>query len=165
MRPARLFLVNALLAILPPTQAFGLKRALLRFAGARIGADARICSGTRVHMTGELTIGAGTWFGLYGAIVGGDAPVSIGANCDIGPYLVICTGTHERNPGEGRAAGAGYSKPVRVDDGVWIGTRVTILGGVTIGQGAVVAAGALVNKDVEPRTMVAGVPARVIELQ
>ena len=54
------------------------------------------------------------------------------------------------------------TRPVRIEDGVWIAANATVLKGVTIGQGAVVAAGAVVTKDVPPRTMVAGVPARVI---
>jgi len=162
---SRLILVNALLAILPPTRMFGLKRALVRFAGASVGRGAKICSGTRIHMSGELTIGANTWFGLYGKIIGGASPVRIGADCDIGPQVLICTGTHEINPGEGRAAGAGRSAPIRIEDGVWIGARATILGGTTLGKGAIVAAGALVNRDIEPGSIVAGVPARVVGMR
>jgi acetyltransferase-like isoleucine patch superfamily enzyme len=51
---------------------------------------------------------------------------------------------------------------VTIEDNVWIGMRAMILGGVTLGRGSVVAAGAVVTKDVPPRTLVAGVPARVI---
>lgn len=54
-------------------------------------------------------------------------------------------------------------KPVKIGDHVWIGSRATILKGVNIGDGAIVAAGSLVTKDVPPRTMVAGVPARIIK--
>lgn len=54
-------------------------------------------------------------------------------------------------------------QPVKIGDHVWIGSRATILKGVNIGNGAIVAAGSLVTKDVPPKTMVAGVPARVIK--
>ena len=54
-------------------------------------------------------------------------------------------------------------KPVFIKDNVWIGTRVTVLSGVTIGEGAVVGANSLVTKDVPPYSLVAGVPARVIK--
>jgi acetyltransferase-like isoleucine patch superfamily enzyme len=52
--------------------------------------------------------------------------------------------------------------PVTIGDHVWLGTRAIILKGVTIGDGALVAAGAVVTKDVPPKTLVGGVPARVI---
>lgn len=55
------------------------------------------------------------------------------------------------------------SKPVYIEDNVWIGTRTTILKGVRIGKGSVVAAGSVVTKDVPPNSIVAGIPARVIK--
>ena len=54
-------------------------------------------------------------------------------------------------------------RPVRIGDKVWVGANATILPGVTIGDGAIVAAGAVVTKDVAPRTVVGGVPAKVIK--
>ena len=53
-------------------------------------------------------------------------------------------------------------KPVKICDKVWLGARVTVCPGVTIGEGAIVGAGAVVTKDVPPRTVVAGVPAKVV---
>jgi acetyltransferase-like isoleucine patch superfamily enzyme len=54
------------------------------------------------------------------------------------------------------------TKPIIIEDDVWIGARATILGGVTIGKGAIVAAGAVVTKNVPPYTIVAGIPAKPI---
>jgi acetyltransferase-like isoleucine patch superfamily enzyme len=62
-----------------------------------------------------------------------------------------------------RRGGERYSRPVVVEDGVWVGACATILPGVTLGRGSVVAAGALVARDVPPHTLVAGVPARPIK--
>ena len=56
-----------------------------------------------------------------------------------------------------------YAKPITVGDNVWFGAGVQVLPGVTIGEGAVVAAGAVVTRDVPPRTLVAGVPAKVLK--
>ena len=61
-----------------------------------------------------------------------------------------------------RRADLAYARPVTIADGARLGARSTILPGVTIGAGAVVAAGALVNKDVLPHTTVAGIPAKIV---
>lgn len=66
------------------------------------------------------------------------------------------------NDGHEIVNGEEPSKPIVIGNHVWIGERATILKGVTIGDGAIVAANAVVTKDVEPNTLVGGVPARVI---
>ena len=53
-------------------------------------------------------------------------------------------------------------KPVRIGDGAWLASRAVVLPGVTVGEGAIVAAGAVVTRSVEPHTLVGGVPARLI---
>ena len=85
------------------------------------------------------------------------AEIRIGDNCLIGPDVGIYTAGHRLQP-EGRVLD-GYGIPITVGNDVWIGGHSTILPGVTIGDGAVVAAGSVVTKDVEPRTLVAGNPA------
>lgn len=72
----------------------------------------------------------------------------------------IATLNHETDPDDRASM---WAKPVTIKDKVWIGAHVTILPGVTIGEGAIVGAGAVVTKDVPPRTIVGGVPARVIK--
>ncbi|KAF5229659.1 hypothetical protein FAUST_10296 [Fusarium austroamericanum] len=92
-----------------------------------------------------------------------NALVSIGDNVLIGPGVCICTTTHATDiKGRREAQGTSYSLPIRIESDCWIGARVTILPGVTIGRGSTVAAGAVVHKDVEPETLVGGVPARFI---
>lgn len=83
----------------------------------------------------------------------------IGANVSVSQEVVILTADHHLNSAE---FGGGTSG-VRIEDRVWIGTRAVILPGVTIGEGAVIAAGAVVNKDVAPYAVVAGVPAKFIK--
>jgi maltose O-acetyltransferase len=87
--------------------------------------------------------------------------VRIGARCHIGPYTLIQDNDFHRVEPERRLE-IPPSEPIVVEDNVWIGTRVILMGGVTIGQDSCVGAGSVVTKDVPRRTLVAGVPARVI---
>jgi acetyltransferase-like isoleucine patch superfamily enzyme len=78
----------------------------------------------------------------------------------IGPNVNIITTSHPVDPSQRRA----YieAKPIKIEKNVWIAAAATILGGVTIGENSVVAAGAVVTKDVPANRLVAGVPARII---
>ena len=89
------------------------------------------------------------------------APVLMGSNVMIGPNTLISTVNHPMTP-VGRRRHLGIAKPVRIGNDVWLGGNVTILPGVSIGNNVVVAAGAVVTKDVPDNTLVGGVPARKI---
>lgn len=84
----------------------------------------------------------------------------IGDNTLIGHNVVLATLNHGLVPEE---RGDLHPAPIRIGRDVWIGANATICGGVTIGDGATVAAGAVVTRDVPPRTVVGGVPAKVIK--
>ena len=88
--------------------------------------------------------------------------VWIGDNVMIGPNTLITTVGHPLTP-MGRRKHMAIAKPVRIGNDVWIGGNVTILPGVTIGNNVVVAAGAVVTKDVPDNSLVGGVPARVMK--
>lgn len=90
------------------------------------------------------------------------APVTIGDNVMIGPNTLITTVNHPLNAKERRNHMA-IATPVTIGNDVWIGGNVTILPGVNIGDKAVIAAGAVVTKDVPANTVAGGVPARVIK--
>lgn len=153
-------LINLLLRPLPPTRLFGLRRLLLRLAGLELGEGACICGRGWFYGRGRISIGADSWLSpgvtIYSHI---EAPVAIGAGCDIGPEVAILTGGHEIGEGA-RRGGKGTAAPVTIGDGCWIGARTTILGGVTIGAGSVIAAGSLVAQDVAENVLAAGVPAQ-----
>lgn len=162
MKPSRLYVAHLAFLLLPSTRCFRLKRAFLRWAGAEVGGNVRIASSARFLLTGRLSIGEGTWIGHDVLIVGGDADVTIGVNVDIGPRVTVVTGSHELFGAEGRAAGDGFSRPVHLMDGAWIGAAATILGGVVVGRSSMIAAGALVHRNVPAGAIVGGVPARQI---
>ncbi len=88
------------------------------------------------------------------------APVTIGDEVMIGPNVSLITSGHPVAPSERREYVV--AKPIAIGKGVWIGAGATIIGGVTVGENAVAAAGSVVTKDVPANTLVGGNPARVI---
>lgn len=90
------------------------------------------------------------------------APVYIGDYCLIGPNTLITTVGHPLTP-KGRREKKANSKPVKIGNDVWIGGNCTILPGVEIGNNVIVAAGAVVTKDVPDNCVVGGVPAKIIK--
>lgn len=104
-----------------------------------IGKDVFINSGCHFQDQGGITIGDGTL---------------------IGHNVVLATINHDLDPANNRK---NHYAPIRIGNHVWIGSNATILPGVTIGEWSVVAAGAVVTKDVPPYTVVGGVPAKVIK--
>lgn len=90
------------------------------------------------------------------------ATVNIGDYCMIGPNTLITTVGHPLSP-KGRREKKAQAKPVSIGNNVWIGENCTILPGVTIGNNVVVAADAVVTKDVPDNSIVGGVPARKIK--
>ena len=90
-----------------------------------------------------------------------DAAITIGSQVTISYAAMILTGGYDYT--RGMVERDHLSSPVRIENSVWIGARAIILPGVRVGQGAVVAAGAVVARDVAPHTLVGGVPARLIK--
>lgn len=128
-----------------------------RIAGVRIGRSSYIHMGARFYDPKGITVGNGTIIG-EGMVFDGRDRIKIGNHVDIASEVMIYNSQHDIN-GEHFEA---ISRPVTIEDYVFIGPRAIILPGVTVGRGAVVAAGAVVTKDVAPFTMVGGVPAQVI---
>lgn len=117
-----------------------------------INADAFLGSRTNLSVGAKTFINYGCFFDLA-------APTVIGERCDIGYQVMFITSTHA-NGDHDRRAGDVVAKEIRVGSGVWIGARATILPGVSIGNGCVIGAGALVLTDCEEDTTYVGVPAR-----
>ena len=136
------------------------RRWALVLFGASMGADCHLHGGSffgdprRLQLGDRVFVNRDCYLDL-------DAPVVIGDDVVIGHRVSIVTAGHEIGPHE-RRAGSLRSRSVRIMDGVWIGANATILPGVTIGPGAIVAAAAVVTSDVAADTIVAGTPARVV---
>lgn len=110
---------------------------------------------------GEPTIGAGTWIGAF-TLIDGSGGLTIGAGCDISSGVHIYTHSSAKRCVSGRAYPEVDRAAVTIGDRVFIGANAVVNMGVTIGDEAVVGAGAVVTGPVAARTIVAGVPARVI---
>ena len=110
----------------------------------------------------KLSIGDHSSLGINSVIQG---PVIIGNNVMMGPEVYIYTQNHNHQRTDIPMIEQGYEreKPVTIKDDVWIGSRVTILPGVTVGKGAIIGAAAVVTKDVPDYSIVAGNPACVIK--
>ncbi len=131
---------------------------LSRLTGNKVHPSVKVMSpfqadfGKNIHFGKNIYVNAGCKFQDHGGIYIDDHAL-IGHNC------VMATLNHDERPDH---RGDMSPAPIHVCRNVWIGANVTILGGVTIGENAIVAAGAVVTKDVAPDTIVAGVPAREI---
>ena len=112
------------------------------------------------NAVGDVVIGDHTRVGLHNTIIG---PVRIGNHVNLAQGITITALNHNFSDAEKRIDEQGVcTTPVVLEDDIWIGANAVILPGVTIGQHSVVAAGAIVTKDVPPHSLVAGVPAKVI---
>lgn len=109
-----------------------------------------------------LEIGDNSGVGIDSEVYG---PVKIGQNVMMGPEVVIYTGghRHDRTDITMIEQGDDVVKPVVIGNDVWIGRRVMIMPGVTVGDGCIIGAGAVVTKDIPPYSIAAGVPAKVVK--
>jgi len=140
-----------------PRPCFAWRRALLRLFGARIGAHVHVYPTTRLYMPWNVEIG--DWSALgEDVLVYSLGKVRIGRQVTVSYRAHLCAGTHDfADP-----ALPLLKPPTSLEDGVWIGTDAFIGPGVTVKVGAIVGARAVVVKDVDPMTIVAGNPARHI---
>lgn len=120
--------------------------------GTGVQMRCRFMNGRRVRLGKRNVVNFGT------LIDGRTFPVTFGDDVSIGPEATILTLGHDPQSTSFETAGG----PVVIGNRTWIGYRAIIMPGVSIGEGAVVAAGAVVTKDVDPFTIVAGVPAKPI---
>jgi acetyltransferase-like isoleucine patch superfamily enzyme len=132
----------------------------------RIGSDTGLYRGTFLELGPTAHVEIGNFCSIVGAIIRAEREVTIGDYAFIAHEVVI---TDCEDPGRARWSSAPLGRPppgceprpVHIGNDVWIGMRAVILAGVTIGDGAIVAAGAMVSEDVPALTIAAGNPARI----
>jgi len=114
-----------------------------------------------VTLLGKISMGAGSSISDNCSLNGASCGIEIGEDVMIAPGCVIVAFNHAYARLDIPMSRQGWvEKPVRIEDDVWIGANCTVTCGVTIGKGSIVAAGSVVNRDVEPYSIVGGVPAR-----
>lgn len=133
------------------------RRFSYRLAGIRIGRGSTIHTGAKFYRPENIKIGEDTIIG-EGVVLDGRDKLTIGDHVDFASEVMIYNSQHDVQSPDFHAV----YQPVEIGDYVFIGPRAIILPGINIGKGAVVAAGAVVTKDVNPFEIVGGVPAKVI---
>jgi len=135
-------------------------RGIFKRAGVRINVEKGAYFGDGANI--EIGDYSGLGVNFYGV-----GPIRIGNHVNMAPDVVIITQNHRFDRTDIPMQHQGYydPEPVEIGDDVWIATRVLIMPGVRIGKGAIIAAGAVVTKDVPDYAIVGGVPARVIRFR
>lgn len=112
----------------------------------------------------KVNIDGDTHIGPFSVLLSGEYGINISKNVMVGPHCVLAAGNHEfRNLELPMIKAGSFSNgPIVIEEDVWIGANCTITDNVRIGKGAIVGANSLVNKDVQPYSIVGGVPARHI---
>lgn len=159
--PGRSFAVRALWLIAeslvllnPVVTSYGIKRAVLRLFGARLGARTVIKPGVHVKYPWRLTLGDHVWLGER-CWIDNLADVVVGSHVVVSQGAYLCTGNHDwADERMGLVTG-----PISLGDGSWVGAFARVGPGVTVGREAVVALGAVLTRNAEPGTVYSGNPA------
>ena len=152
------WIVQSTLFRLSPQYLYGWRRFLLRLFGATIGEKVLIRHTTKILYPWKLIVGDWSWIGdevtLYNM-----ANINIGKNCVISQKSYLCTSSHDYT----KSSFEIFAKPIDIKDETWVASDVFIAPGVTIGQGTVVGFRSTVNKDLPPRMVCYGNPAKPIK--
>lgn len=133
-------------------------RARLKRCGRNVGFE----TGMIVRNPGRVSIGDRCTFSSF-VVLDAHDDITIGDDCLFALRVTVSTATHDH--GRDPMNAVTTTRPVVIGNNVWFGVGATVLPGITIGDGAVVGAHALVTKDVPPRAIVVGVPARILKFR
>ena len=149
-----LYVLNRIIAFIPCNT---FRKLWYRICGMKIGTSSQIDMGVYILAPMKISIGSYSHIN-QGCLLDGRGGISIGNSVSISHRVQIMTGTHDIQSKDFR----GYVKPVFIGDYAFIGVGATVLGGIKIGKGAVVCAGAVVTKSIPDFAVVAGVPSKII---
>jgi maltose O-acetyltransferase len=160
----RASLARVVVAPLPRGAACRTRAQLMRLVGVSIGPRTLVMSSLRISggagAARRVHIGADCFIN-EDCVIDATADVHIGDEVNFGQGVLVTTSGHVVG-GPERRAGLIQPELVRIGDGAWLASRVIVLPGVEVGEGAIVGAGAVVTRSVAPHTLAAGVPAREI---
>ena len=158
-------MVNLMMSILPNSGMQGFKSQLLRWAGVKVGQQVELFQGIRIQGIGELELGDYCFVGhevLF--MLNEGSKIIIEPSAVMSSRCTVITGFHPITPdGERIISREGTTSTVRICQGAAVLAGCMVLPGVTVGEKSLVAAGAVVAKDVAPYTLVGGCPAKLIK--
>lgn len=161
----RMYLVNLMMSILPNSGMQGFKSRLFRWAGVKVGQHVELFQGIKIQGIGELELGDYCFVGhevLF--MLNEGSKIVIEPSAVVSSRCTIMTGFHPITPdGERIISREGTTSTVRIGQGAAVLAGCMVLPGVTVGEKSLVAAGAVVAKDVAPYTLVGGCPAKYIK--
>lgn len=161
IKSKRIYIVNLLLSALPNSSCQNFKTQMLRWAGVKVGQNVEVFQGVKIQGVGEVEIGDGAFIGHEALLmVNEGSQIIIESNAIVGSRTTIVTGFHDITPNDNRILSRkGTTSTIVIGKGCSVSTNCLVLPGVTVGAMSLVAAGSVVTHNVEPYTMVAGVPA------
>lgn len=136
------------------------REALLRKFLGHIGDNVHFEPNFRCEFGFNISIGD-NFFANFDCIMLDGNRITIGNNVLLAPRVGLYTANHALDPQE-RAAGGCYARPITIEDNVWVGAGVHIMGGITIGRNSIIGAGSVVTKDIPANVIAGGVPCKVI---
>ncbi len=165
IKSKRMYFVNHIMSLLPNAGNQKFKAKLYKWAGVEIGEQVELFQGIKIYGNGRLVIGNKSFIGQEVTfMVEKNGKIELGESSVVSAKVTFSTGFHPITPyGERVVSRNGTCSNITVKKGAAVLTGSIILPGVTIGENALVAAGAVVNRDVEERTLIGGVPAKLIK--
>lgn len=149
------YLVKCALFLTPLPFPSSIKRAVLRFFGARVGRGVVIKPRVNIHFPWKLAIGDHTWIGEEVFLLNLE-PINVGSHCCISQRAFLCTGNHDYSQPEMPFR----NRPIVLQDGVWVGAQVFVGPGVIIGVDSIVTAGSVVVRSIETGVVHGGNPSK-----